>query len=462
MRDIASGRRSRPRVRSLVLAVVLAGVVPPLSATASGAAALATQGGSLVGDGFFPVTYINTGRHGGVEVWVIRHHATLPQAEAKVSCFDETTGALCDDVAGRPTTWPKPLNTAPWPLGNGDTGDLATTQLPEDVFDPSLHGVMYYPAVTTAPLPGFPGGAIGAGCLNLQAQANCPFTPLAPLTDIAGTSNINGLTGFVSFGGNLYGVATTGQEICFSMTTHTACPGQPYAASTPPSNDAAGLGPADYLGTQALIAGKIYITSNTGAGGTTASHGPVLACFDPAARASCAGWAPKTLPAGPHTIAADAVYADYDTTGSPVGVCATVGANSGDAPAVTCYDFVGDPLAPPASLALLYPRGGTNSLAFNPLTITVGGDLRSYFPFFSTAGPYPGDTLCYDWSIQAVCAGFAYPDGHPDVNRGITEDYGYAYDGHCLYGSGDEGYLFSIDPVTGGSPCTIAPAGQHQ
>ena len=150
------------------------------------------------------------------------------------------------------------------------------------------------------------------------------------------------------------------------------------------------------------------------------------------------------------------MYADYDARGNPVGVCVTMGATSGNAPSVTCYDFAGNPLTPPASLALLYPRGGTISLAFNPLTITVGGDLRSYFPFFSMSGPYPGDTLCYDWTIQGLCPSFAYPDGHPGVNQGLTKDYGYAYDGHCMYATGDYGYLFSIDPVTGGSPCSLA------
>jgi len=45
---------------------------------------------------------------------------------------------------------------------------------------------------------------------------------------------------------------------------------------------------------------------------------------------------------------------------------------------------------------------------------------------------------------------------------GLTEDYGYAYDGHCKYAGGDYGYLFTIDPVTGGSPCSLTePGGLH-
>lgn len=223
-------------IRSLALRViaVLACTVSLLSAAASEGSASSATGAAFVGDGFVPVPYTVTGRPSRVEVWIILHHATLPQASPKVSCFDEVADAPCTDPAGQPTTWPKPLNTAAGPLGSGATGDLATTQLPEDVLDPYLHGILYYPVVTTAALPGYPGGAIGVGCLNMQAQANCPFTPLAPLTNVAGTSNVNGLTGFVASGSDLYGAATDGQEVCFSMITHRACPGQPYPASTPP------------------------------------------------------------------------------------------------------------------------------------------------------------------------------------------------------------------------------------
>jgi len=46
-----------------------------------------------------------------------------------------------------------------------------------------MHG---YPAVTTTPLSGFPEGAIGVGCLNLQAQASPRITAM-PTTGTACT-----------------------------------------------------------------------------------------------------------------------------------------------------------------------------------------------------------------------------------------------------------------------------------
>lgn len=58
-------------------------------------------------------------------------------------------------------------------------------------------------------------GSVGVGCVDLQAQYNCPYTPLAPLTNAPGASTVNGLTGFVRVSNQPYGTATDGRELCF-------------------------------------------------------------------------------------------------------------------------------------------------------------------------------------------------------------------------------------------------------
>ncbi|GAA3435130.1 DUF7617 domain-containing protein [Kutzneria kofuensis] len=109
----------------------------------------------------------------------------------------------------------------------------------------------------------------------------------------------------------------------------------------------------------------------------------------------------------------------------------------------------GAPLAAPTVFNSL-----TNQLVFNPET-AVGSDghLRSYTGTWG--GSSTGDTVCYDWTAAAACAGFPLPATHPSANGGVTRDYGYAFDQttRCLFGLGDAGILFSEDPTTSSSPC---------
>jgi hypothetical protein len=377
------------------------------------------------GDGFSPILYRGNGR---VEAWNTFHHSNAPAPVAV--CTDLSTGHAC---SGGP--WPKPLNTAPGPLGSGSTSDISTTLTEQYVLDPDRSGVVYYPALTA--------GAAGVGCLDLGARANCGFFPLV---DRGGSpSSVNGLAGLVATGGNLYGIATTGQVLCLSMATRTACAGQPYAPIVPPNNDQPGAGHSDYLGAMAVAGGKIFASSSP-LGSSTGSHPPVLGCFDPGAHDSCAGWSTPHTIAGAGTYTYNA-YAAYDTGGNADGVCATT---SGGPPQAACFAFDGSALAAPGGFGSL-PAG---VLTFTPDTFTTtDGHLRSYFGVWG--GSVAGATVCHDWTAAAPCAGFPAPAPHPGVNGGQTRDYGYAHDAtsECMYGLGDAGVLFSLDPTTGKSPC---------
>jgi hypothetical protein len=375
---------------------------------------------STGGDGFTPVLYRSP--NGAVESWNIYHH--LVPAAPKVVCINLLNSQPC---SGGP--WPRPVNTTPGPLGAGNTGDLGSPMAAQFVFDPTRPGLVYYPAFSNA--------ALGVACLDLDARANCGFFPL--IATGGSPSSNNNLAGFVEHGGNLYGVSTTGAVLCFTMASQSPCAGQPYPAVVAPhSNQPAAPGNLQYFGSLTLAAGKIFMSSSPTSGATAG-------CFDPATTSACTGWAaPK--PAGPAGLITYGIFNTYTTTGDVEGICVPP---AGGVYQLICYTLAGATLTPPAFPAL--PNG---VLTFNPKTITApDGHLRSYFPFWG--GPILGATGCYDWNTDAACAGMPFPRTHPNAGNGNTRDYGYDYDaaGECLIGLGDAGLLFSLDPITGASPC---------
>lgn len=383
---------------------------------------------STGGDGFSPILY--RAASGDVEAWNIYHH-TGPAAPLVV-CNDLSTGQQC---AGGP--WPRPLNTTAGPLGSGNTGDVFTPLTPQYVLDPGRPGIVYYPAVTA--------GSVGVGCLDLAARANCGFMSL--LGSGGTPSAANGLAGLVTTGGDVYGVASTGQVLCMDLATRTPCAGQPFAAIVPPNHDLPGSTYALYQGAAVVADGKVFASSAPQAA-STVNGPPALGCFDPATGAVCAGWT-TPHPAGPSASAYTYnVFAAYDTAGHVTGVCTAD--TTGGAPDTTCYGLDGS-ARPPAATGLGSLAPG--ALVFNPEVVTADGGTRSYFPVWG--GSLPGNTVCWDWTHAQPCAGFPAAAGHPNVNGGATRDYGYTYDTttRCLIGLGDAGVLFSMDPATGASPC---------
>jgi uncharacterized repeat protein (TIGR01451 family) len=401
---------------------VRAGLLPPVQAASR----------STGGDGFTPILHRTAS--GGVEAWNIYHH-TGPAAPLVV-CNDLSSNQPCP---GGP--WPRPLNTAPGPLGSGSTGDVYTPLTPQYVLDPGRPGVVYYPAVAD--------GAVGVGCLDMGARANCGFVAL--LASGGTPSSANGLAGVVAVGGNVYGVASTGQVLCMDIAARTPCAGQPYARIVPPNHDLPGRPNDLYQGSAVAAGGKVF-ASSAPVNSSTANGGPALGCFDPATNDVCAGWT-TPHPAGPASAYTYNAFAAYDTAGQASGVCTT---DSGGANAATfCYALDGGP-ATAAATGLDSLGGGT--LVFNPEVVTADGDVRSYFPVWG--GALAGDTVCFSWTHAQPCAGFPAVAGHPAVNGGATRDYGYSYDATtgCLIGLGDAGVLFSMDPTSAHSPCAHSGA----
>ncbi|GGK67341.1 hypothetical protein Sme01_09630 [Sphaerisporangium melleum] len=166
-------------------------------------------------DSFAPLLFLQSGPNPGLQAWSIAHHAFAVPSAPKVTCINIADGTHCTNPEGGATTWPKPLSTQPGSLSTVP-GDISTTQVPQYVINPLDTSLILYPAVTKTPFAGFPDGSVGVGCLLLAAQYNCGYHPLAPLTNNAGQSNTNGLTGFVQVGNELYGATTSGLELCYN------------------------------------------------------------------------------------------------------------------------------------------------------------------------------------------------------------------------------------------------------
>ncbi|MFD9597528.1 hypothetical protein ACFWA9_32905 [Kitasatospora sp. NPDC059973] len=388
---------------------------------------------STGGDGFTPILHRTAS--GEIQSWNIYHHAA--RSAPQVVCLSLTAGQPC---TGGP--WPRPLNTTVGPLGSGATGDIGSPLTPQYVFDPAHPNQVLYPAVTAA--------AVGVGCLDLDAQANCGFTALTPTG--GSPSSVNNLAGLVRSGDNLYGVASNGRVLCLALATRTPCAGQPYAPVAPGNRDLPSTPTALYFGALTAIGDKVFVSSSPQAGTSTVPGPPALGCFDTAALSACAGWDTQH-PAGPNAnYYTYNAYTAYDTAGHPDGVCtSTVG---GANVLTTCYGLDGSVHAAPSSLGAL----AGNVLTFNPETVTTGTGTRSYFPIWG--GGVAGATVCHDWATGGPCAGFPLPAGHPSAHGGDTRDYGYSYDSttRCLIGLGDAGVLFSLDPTTGASPCVHSGA----
>ncbi|MFF8773633.1 hypothetical protein, partial [Kitasatospora sp. NPDC015120] len=395
------------------------------------------------GDGFTPILY--TATINGVptpEAWNIYHHGF--SNEASVVCTDLLTNGPCPTPSGAPATWPQALNSS---VAGETTGDLGSTRTPTYV---QIGSKLYYAAISRLTL-----GLIGVGCIDLQTQASCGFTALQ-----TGTGLVVG--GVVQAPNQLiYAVSGTGEILCFDPATNASC--GTFDIGLPP-NEGQAVFSGDYAGIMRVVNGKIYVTDNTPAPLPT-----VMSCFDPSTNTACTGWAvPRTVvtPTGTEPARADNIFEAYDAAGTVIGVCTAVGGFYQEVVppvgTVVCFDPTGNPIAaPPGLQTLLMTNVALGEANFQvPLTIVApNGHLETEFPLWIYRGITPTSNsteYCYDWNTQAPCAQYGtngIVNGPLNVNGGDTRPYGFAYDGQCKYSLGDTGFLFSIDPVTGASPC---------
>ncbi|MBP6005382.1 DUF11 domain-containing protein [Candidatus Saccharibacteria bacterium] len=264
-----------------------------------------------------------------------------------------------------------------------------------------------------------------------------------------------------------------------------------------------------------VIGTKIYFTINFQISGTKSA--PEFGCFDTATNSACAGYsstailpnatATANFAAGAQTWIYYSVYPVYLPNGSVDSVCTSTLAQynqdinnpAGYQYPTYCYSptsntpyintsvqssleaFWASYSSIPAVSSMVNnsSQGVNGMLMIEEININLNGANRTYFATRSS-DQYPsnndetqglGIVACYDFTNSQPCAGFGtagLPAGiatFGNVNPsqlsatptfGNTQDYGYDYDqvSGCMWGLGDEGYLWSFDAETGASPCS--------
>jgi hypothetical protein len=391
------------------------------------------------GDGFIPI--LHTTADGTPEIWNIYHHQ-----RAQIVCTNRLTASRCEGWSGARYLF---ASATPFltfvPYGQSV---VTTVRADATVQDPSNAAVIW---MTSLIADGTTGKfTVDELCINLDTQSTCGATPLTPVSEGADTSVINRTAEPQLVGSKIYTPFFAGHAmLCYDLSTSSPCAGQPYPIPLT----------AGYAITPAHD-GRIYGSDADIANGVLRAW-----CFDTATNAPCRAWPIAVDQASTEPFAGDGIELyTYDASGNVSGVC--VGwSRAGGAFHLGCSDLNGNGVDVPPGFPLPNPQltqGGLVS-SFEGLAITApNGHAVTFMPLLvSSAATFAqvvnGGTLCYDWTTSSPCApsntgipGFVR---YPTVNGGATKDYGYAYDGQCVFGLGDAGWLWTFDPLTGDSPC---------
>jgi hypothetical protein len=257
-------------------------------------------------------------------------------------------------------------------------------------------------------------------CTNVS---ELPFTNCGNTSIKSGLSNPQSyLSSQVKIGSKIYAADFVNNKIlCFDMTTEAAC-AEIDVPGLSGSND-------NSPGFTSVIGGRMYLTANQ------------LYCFDVSTSAACAGFPVSSFSGGGPTNVIPKVN---PATGVHEGVCA-IRANVG------CFNFDGTATTIPAGLESILNatatsvRGGSGYFETNAW---IG--KKVYWASHPEGSDWSsGTATCYDWSTDALCAGF--------TNTGIGNSR-YAlrldpYNADCIWANGDDGAIASFSAKTGNGGC---------
>lgn len=230
---------------------------------------------------------------------------------------------------------------------------------------------------------------------------------------------------------------TTWKLACFDTATGTDCPGAPYTA---PSSDNTVIGYG--TGFTTAFDGKVFLTAGK------------VWCFNAADGSQCnggTGWPVTGITMGNGPGGATAIHPFIpmrNGSGAAIGGCIPYNG------AVTpfCVDYTGQPLSvPPGLTALLAskPMGGVVAQGSSQYDFAGTRQYWAYsIPYGNT---YP---VCYDWTTDAACAGFATDGVLSAGTYGITTD---RYDPACVWSNGHSGTITQFSATAGGSSCAGGP-----
>lgn len=244
-------------------------------------------------------------------------------------------------------------------------------------------------------------------CWDTDTDSSCGSSPnLVAFDQLAVADN-----------GLIYTLLSTGEVDCFDPDDALArCTGYPVQIGVPVmANTSVGNGLLP-------VGNSLYALNWNGQ----------LNCLDLTTLDFCSGWSATPL-AGMMTY--DVLFPRLSAGGAVTGIC-QIGTGT---PGV-CYDL-----------------DGTDATTINDMSVLTTGlysivndsdsfGSRVYF------GGYGNNLTCWDWATNAVCAGAGW-DANGRATAGLGSPYGVTHDAGCLYTYGDGGQLFSVDPITGETPC---------
>jgi hypothetical protein len=427
------------------------------------------------GDGWIPI--ITDER-----VFNVYHHTGPNQSD--LTCSLRVDGSRCPG-------YPKDLSVYA-------TGDLYTPGSLRALVDEQQR--LWIPAAVDKPAT-FNDEA-GLFCFDLPSDAPCAtrWFPLGSVRAGAGAISISRapVGGISRIGDHLLMLAVRSspgtsavQSLCFDLATTSSCGVTDLNTAGLPAWDyaIASEGRSAWVHTQ-TAGSRSYFTVDYGSTETLLPFDDVgtrIFCVE-ADGAPCAGW---TIPKVPGTDGAALlrfVSALMENPDSPGNVCIMaaivdpeiiISLNAGPASvprlksrSVHCFDGTGV-LAPaqiPPGLSALVDAAPTRvsaNYSYEQPVYFSAEEVRTFTgrillplsvgsPRGQNANKVNSWAMCYDPSSDGPCAGFGTGGltSFPQVHSGGLSLYGFEQDdAGCIWGLGDQGWLYTFDPSDGSTPC---------
>ncbi len=376
------------------------------------------------GDGYQPIPYTKVSAPSGPRIYIMNHHEAPGVASFK--CVDLTTGMSCVGWGTGKTL----------PAGDGSANQSETTNTNmEYVID---NGNIYYASQGPA--------GIGIGCVNLETDTKCGFTPFGP--KVPGIF----IHGPWRIGNELYAAAYDGALYCANLSSGMLpCVGSNFKipsstlkihVTSPLGQTWGGRLAGKVLGT------KLYITSLNGALKYTN-------CFDATTKTACWNTSAPTPGSSPYNFSNGSIYNVsnffyYNPSGIVVALCTMRKTPA----AQLCVDTVTG--AQTSGLPMVLP--GLN-LGAGLETMAAG---KTYFVGSLAQGDTRDGAWCWNWSTQSTCSSGLL--GAIAAGATSAQNYGSNIDNQgCIWAYGHTSKLWhfdpnNLDPQTGlAKPCNADP-----
>jgi hypothetical protein len=436
------------------------------------------------GDGSAPIPFEHST---GNRVYTIFHHNVPPistnvagtAAHFNINCVVVSSSSICPG-------YPKYFSTT---AGSSNTGphDIGTSF---GVRTETVGVKVFYAAQTNA--------TNGIGCFDMEVGTNCGYYSLGSLPRFPAGVDINTTSigyfssqeGVVRSGDNLYTIGNDVKYYCFSITTLSACAGQPYnLATTSNPGDKAQIG--TLVGDIIHVNGKLYSIQNYYAFDTITQNRAAIkanaqiSCLDAATKLACTGFSVATIPNTVQTQVgsstgnfsnAYSLYPIQNVLNQAIGICVTGQLNlSGN---TFCINKdTGTSVSPPPITNGIPASGINTGLTYIATLQATIVRNKIYIPLYpqwigssvdtdSLIARKGGAIICFDFINNGRCAGFGNDGFVEPYTQGISinngadgpQTYGFSYNNGCMLGLGNSGILWSFNPDTGATPCNTSAA----